>query len=162
MDPTTSFVLALIAIVVAGASALFAGISVRQTKKYRPKADLAIRWDRKVLWSEMPPPIPYVDVSVVNHGDGPARDVLITLDNATRDSGRPWCEISAIEAGGHAAVQVPIWRNITVTSEDQWKTNEVPTVNAIPTMTVSWRKETGKGRNEISQLLDGRGWKPEF
>lgn len=158
MDPTASFVLALVAIAIAGASAVLAGISINQTRKYRPKSDLMIRHDNTVLWRQ-DLPIPYVEVSVLNHGDGPAREVRVSLDNAKRNSSDTWVEISEIGSPGYAVVDVPLWR-ITASSESDWHPDEVPAVIVFPTMTVSWRKASGRGRIEISKVIDGDGWKP--
>ena len=158
MDPTASFVLALVAIVISGASAVFAGISINQTRKYRPKSDLMIRQDTTVLWRQ-DPPIPYVEVSVLNHGGGPAREVRVSLDNAKLNSGNTWVEIAEIGSPGYAVVDVPLWR-ITASSTSGWHPDEVPSAFVVPTMTVSWRKASGRGRNEISKVIIGDGWKP--
>jgi hypothetical protein len=158
MDPTTSFVLALIAMAISAASAIIAGVSVHQTKKYRPRADLEVKRENSVVWSQ-DPNIPYAEVSVVNHGDGPVRDVKIVLHTATRKGVDTWSDIPAIGSPGFALVKVPLWR-ISSTVEHGWHPPDIPTETVFPTMTVSWRREDGKGRVKISKLIDGDGWKP--
>ena len=160
MDPATSFVLALIAIAVAGASALFAGISAYQTKKYRPRADLSVTWEKSVSWNPQPH-IPFTCASITNHGDGAAREVKVTLDNATVDGSDTWNKFAVVQPGESREIEVPLWRNVTA-NDDNWNCHEVPSVTVCPTMTVSWRKESGTGRKQISQLIEGEGWKPQF
>jgi hypothetical protein len=158
MDPTTSFVLALVAIVVAAGSALFAGISVYQTKKYRPKADLKVTWEKNVTWNDQPA-IPLTYATITNHGDGVAREVEMTLDNATLDGSDHWSEIPVIAPGEQVQVLVPLWRNVTADADAFLSVHEVPAVTVFPSLTVSWRKESGTGRKQITQLIEGDGWK---
>lgn len=159
MDPTAAFVLALIAIVVSGASALFAGISVHQTKKYRPKADLTVTWEKDVTWSTVPS-IPLTYVTVTNHGDGTAREIRVSLDNARVEGSDLWREFPVIDPGLKVQIEVPLWDNVTEDDIGDWTSHSVPAVTVFPTLTLSWRKESGHKRATITKSIEGDGWKP--
>ena len=104
MNPTASFVLALLALIASVASAVAAGWAVRQTWKYQRRARLHLEWPASVslagghAWHS-------AAVAIVNHGNAPARDVTVL---ASTVDGGDLLTLREIPEGEAVTINVPV------------------------------------------------------
>lgn len=87
VDPTTSFVLALVAIVVSGFSAIASFIAIGQNARHHPRPHFEIALSRP----HTDPGRPAALAVISNYGNAPARDVRLRVQNRTTGwSGEIW------------------------------------------------------------------------
>jgi hypothetical protein len=138
MNPTASFVLALLALIASVASAVAAGWAVRQTWKYQRRARLHLEWPVNVSlagghsWHS-------ASVTIVNHGNAPARDVTVL---ASTVEGGDLLTLREIPEGEAVTINVPVEfvRRLSAVPGMFERKGAAGTLRPV-TVTLRWRKE---------------------
>ncbi len=151
MNPTASFVLALLALIASIASAVAAGWAVRQTWKYQRRARLHLEWPRAVSlagghsWHS-------AAVAIVNHGNAPARDVTVA---ASTVQGGDLLTLREIPEGDSVTVNVPVERVRRLFALPGMFERVGSASAARPvTVTLRWRKEATDAFRTHSESRD--------
>ena len=137
MNPTASFVLALLALIASVASAIAAGWAVRQTWKYQRRARLHLEWPAAVslagghAWHS-------ASVAIVNHGSAPARDVTVLA--STVDGGE-LLTLREIPEGESVTINVPVEYVRRLSALPGMFERVGPSTVRPVTVTLRWRKE---------------------
>ena len=151
MNPTASFVLALLALVASVASAVAAGWAVRQTWKYQRRARLHLEWPTAVslagghAWHS-------ASVAIVNHGNAPARDVTVL---ASTVDGGDLLTLREIPEGESVTINVPV-EQVRRLSSLPGMFERIGAKRGVGqvTVTLRWRKEATDAFRTLSESRD--------
>ncbi|WP_106213477.1 hypothetical protein [Glaciihabitans tibetensis] len=156
------WVWSLIGIVVTVVLAL---IAISQSRKYQNRPDLFVTWDRIGLAGGIELKtfasftIPYMTLTIENHGTAPARlvdltttSVVIGTTQETSDGVRPYQQKSVVAVNEPWAVRIPLYK---IHESFDHPIEILDPVLMRPTVTLRWKREHGKGMARKVIRLDG-------
>ena len=156
MDSTVSFVLSLLALAASGVALFF-------TWRFQPRSHLEWFYDDTRVTRFDDERVPIVNYTLTNIGNATARDVRVTIDLATRVDHEPWGGVLLLESGKQLIIGVPLLR-VERQANGELKRQDVDDKGAWisttlqPVVTVTWRRDWGKGTQKFKVKIVGKGY----
>ncbi len=157
MDPWVSFILSCLALAASGLALWF-------TWKFQPRADIEEYWNDRRVSRFVDERVPIVDVTFTNTGNATARDLRIAIDSAEDPNVEYWHGETLLQSGQQVTVGVPLLRvrregNGTLTRLDLRDDGSYISDIIRPGVTVSWKKDWGRGRKTRTFKIKSDAWK---